>query len=179
MFSNLAKCFVFLLFAACLSGCAASISSQVRQEVVKDLTFALVAEDPAAYAGSTVLWGGKIMETVPLEEGSDLLVLQTPLDFMERPKDLRHSQGRFIARSPLFLDPEIFGRSKEITLAGEIIGEETRMLGKRHYAYPVVAVRELHLWREREIYPHTYYFRHYGPGPGWRLGWGWYSHGPY
>ena len=45
-------------------------------------------------------------------------------------------------------------KGKEITLAGEIVGKETKPLGKTEYTYPVVLVKQLHLWKR------PYYGRH-------------------
>jgi outer membrane lipoprotein len=54
----------------------------------------------------------------------------------------------------------------ETLLAGEILGKETRPLGETHYGYPVIQVRELHLWRE--VIRHYSYDRYYGRPYPWR-----------
>jgi outer membrane lipoprotein len=173
------------ILAAGFFGCATSpISKEVRAEVQENLTFPMVLKNPAAYKGSVVLWGGSIIETVKVPEGTEIFVLQTPLDYMEMPESSSFSEGRFIAKSTDFLDPEIYKNGKKITLAGEISGEETHPLGKSSYTYPVIGIKELHLWRQnqRYVYPYPYYgyydwyYGPYGPGWGWRWGWapGWY-----
>jgi outer membrane lipoprotein len=140
---KLIRFFVLVLFVAVVSGCSYPISQQLRQEARKDLTFPMVLKNPPNYIGSIVLWGGSIIETVTLTEGSEIFVLQTPLDYMEVPEGSRYSQGRFIAKSSSFLDPEIYKNGRRITLAGEITGKETRPLDKSQYTYPVVAIKEL------------------------------------
>jgi len=171
------------LIAAALLGCASSpISKQVRGEVQKNLTFPMVLKDPTAYKGSIILWGGSIIETVTVPEGSEIYVLQTPLDYVEMPEAARYSEGRFIARSSVFLDPEIYKNGKKITLAGEITGQENHPLGKANYAYPVVQIKEIHLWSDKRgyYYPYPYYgyydwfYSPYGPWWGWRWGPNWY-----
>ncbi|MEJ2723391.1 MAG: Slp family lipoprotein [Deltaproteobacteria bacterium] len=178
---RITRFFVLVLFVAAVSGCSYSypISKQLRQEARKDLTFSMVLKDPTAYTGSIVLWGGSIIETVALTEGSEIFVLQTPLDQMESPEASRYSQGRFIAKSSSFLDPEIYKNGRRITLAGEVIGKETRSLGKSQYTYPVVALKQLYLWRRTNtyVYPYPYFGWYYGPGWGW--GWDWYGPDPY
>jgi outer membrane lipoprotein len=171
--------FVLVFFMVAVSACSYPISQHYREEAKKNLTFPEVLKDPAAYTGAVVLWGGVIIKTIPLAEGSEIFVLQTPLDHTERPEADMQSQGRFIAKSPSFLDPEIYKNGKRITLAGEIIGKETLPLDKSKYTYPVVAIKELHLWKNRQVYtyPYPYYDWYYGPGWGWR--WGWYGPGPY
>jgi outer membrane lipoprotein len=169
------KLLLFGLFLLMISGCAYPISKELRQEATKDLTFSIVLQDPTAYIGSIVLWGGRIIETIPQTEGSEILVLETPLDYLEEPEADKYSQGRFIGKSSKLLDPEIYKKGKKITLAGEIIGKETRPLGKARYTYPVVMIKELYLWKKEQayIYPPPYYwYGPYGPYP-WPYG-GWY-----
>jgi outer membrane lipoprotein len=174
---RLSRIFVSVLLVVSVSGCAYPISQHYREEAKEGLTFPTVLKDPTAYAGSVVLWGGTIIDTVTLSEGSEIFVLQTPLDYREKPEADIYSQGRFIARSSSFLDPEIYKNGRRITLAGEITGKVTLPLGKSKYTYPVVAIKELHLWKKTRtyIYPYPYYGWYYGPG--W--GWGWYGPSPY
>ena len=113
-----------------------------------------------------MLWGGEIIETVNVQGGSEMIVLDTPLDYQERPERARYSRGRFVAKSSKFLDPAIYKKGKEITLAGEIVGKETKPLGKTEYTYPVVLVKQLHLWKR------PYYGRYYPY-------WGGPYYGPY
>ncbi len=174
---GLIKFLIPALVVAAVCGCSYPIAQQYRVEARKAPTFVEVLKDPAAYTGSIVLWGGIIIETVTVSNGSEIFVLQTPLDSMEKPEPERFSQGRFIAKSGSFLDPEIYKNGKRITLAGDIMGKETRPLGKARYPYPVVGIKELHLWRERKanLYPYSYpyYGRYYEP---W-WGWDWYGPG--
>lgn len=160
--------FVLLLISG---ACPHPISTQLRTEAQnQSLTFAMVLEDPAAFKGGIVLWGGKIIETTNLKHGTELLVLETPLNFLGTPDKVESSQGRFIAKSPKFLDPAIY-TDRIITLAGEVIGKEERKLGKTTYKYPVLVIKELHLWERYYKYPADYYWYdpfwgsyHYGPG---------------
>lgn len=153
-----------------ISGCIYPISKELRQEAKEDLTFSMVLQNPKAYIGSIVLWGGKIIETINVPDGMEIIVLEMPLDYGEMPEDERRSRGRFIAKSSKFLDPAIYKEGRKITLAGEIIGSETKPLGKTQYTYPVVMIKQLHLWRkQRPVSPPPYYW-----------GWGWYGpYGPY
>jgi outer membrane lipoprotein len=160
-----------------LSNCAYPVSKELRQEARKDLTFPMVLENPTAYIGSIVLWGGRIIETIPQRDGSEIIVLETPLDYLEEPEAAKYSQGRFIAKDSKLLDPEVYKKGRKITLAGEIIGKETRPLGKARYTYPVVSIKEIHLWkRQRQYYPPPYY----GWSAPWPFDWDWYArYGPY
>jgi outer membrane lipoprotein len=153
-----------LLFAA---GCTGVISSEMRHQSREDLTFPMVLQNPTAYIGETVILGGVIIQTINRQEGTEIVVLETPLDYQEMPRDAEYSRGRFIGRVSGYLDPEVYKQGKKITLAGEIIGKETRPLGQIQYAYPLIQIRELHLWTEVVRYSP------YGP-----YYWGWYWYPP-
>ncbi len=155
-------CFVFLSMV--LFGCSYPISKEVRQEARKDLTFSQVLQNPAAYKGSTVIWGGSIIQTINRADGTDILVLETPLERQQRPESERYSQGRFIVKSRNFLDPEIYKNGRKITVAGDIVGQDSRPLGQVRYNYPVVEAKELYLWN-----PETY--ANYPPPYGGWYGW--------
>ena len=169
----------FLLFGLFLflnSGCAYPISKELRQEASKEPTFPMVLQNPTAYSGSIVIWGGKIIEAHNVTGGSEIIVLETPLDYQEMPESEKYSQGRFIAKSSTFLDPEVYKKGKKITIAGEILGKETKPLGKTEYTYPVIMVKQIHLWRKVKVYP--YPPPYYGYGPYYEpYDWDWY--GPY
>jgi outer membrane lipoprotein len=166
---------LFLLF---LWGCAYPISKELRQEAKGSPTFAMVLQDPTAYTGSVVIWGGSIIQTLNAKEGTEILVLEAPLGYEGMPEGTRYSQGRFIAKTPKYLDPEIYKPGRRITIAGEIVGKEIRPLGKTEYAYPVAVIKEIHLWGRHRVYvyPSPYYW--YGPGwwgPWPYGGWGYWD----
>jgi outer membrane lipoprotein len=160
-------CIALLLIA---SSCAHPISKQLRQEAQKDnLPLATVLADPAACKGRIVLWGGKVIEVTNISDGTEIIVLETPLDFLGVPESAQESRGRFIARSPKFLDPAIYTAERDITLAGEVVGAEEKELGKTKYKYPVVLIKELYLWEKSYSQNSDYWYAPY---------WGPYSYGP-
>ena len=156
------------VFAA--SGCAYPISQQLRNEATKDLTFSMALHNPTAYVGAIVIWGGEIVRTTNLKSSTEILILQTPLDSQGMPEAAEYSRGRFIAKTPEFLDPYMYRTGKKITVAGEVIGKETRPLGKTEYTYPVVMIKEVHLWESAQ-------YGHYDIAPYW--GWCGPYYGPY
>jgi len=156
----------FLALGLLIAGCAYPISRQLREEVAKNVTFPMVLSNPSAYIGDIVIWGGTIIRTINRKAGTEIFVLDTPLDYAGAPKAYVHSRGRFIAKSSEFLDPAVFKRGNEITLAGEISGEKTLRLGQTHYTYPVVMIKELHLWEKEYYYPD--YFDDYRYFPYWQ-----------
>lgn len=156
----------FALLPGFLSGCAHVISSDMRAKATPDLTFTTVIKNPDAHAGATVIWGGSIIDTENEENGSALIVLETPLDAWEEPGEEDLSSGRFIVRLDKFADPQVFRPGRRITVAGEVTGKEARELGEGEYVYPVVRARELHLWRPYSGAPYPYWSSPY-PWGGW------------
>ncbi|UCD80932.1 MAG: Slp family lipoprotein [Desulfobacterales bacterium] len=152
-----------LLIVIC--GCVYPISQEMKAEARQDLTYPVVALDPVSYQGETVIWGGIVIRVRNQPNQTILTVLETPLDFWGVPKDEVYSRGRFMARVAKYLDPEVYGGKKKVTLAGDIIGEEIKPLDETHYRYPVVRVKELHLFKGREYYgPYRLYYYQDGYG---------------
>ena len=155
--------FLLGLCVFAVSGCASyPISKDLREEAGKDITFSVVLQDPTAYEGFIVIWGGEIIKTLNLTDGTEILILDSPLDPQEMPRSAQLSQGRFIASTSQFLDPALYKKGKKITVAGEIIGKETRPLGKTEYTYPVIMAKQIHLWESARY--RLYYGPYYGPG---------------
>jgi len=136
-----------------IAGCAFPISYELRAQAERDLTYPVVARDPDSYKGKTVIWGGIVSIYRAQPNQTILTVRETPLDCWGVPRDEGSSRGRFIARVPEYLDEEIYGGKNKVTLAGKIVGEETRSLGGVQVRYPVVQVREFHFFLEPYYYP--------------------------
>jgi outer membrane lipoprotein len=153
------KLLFFVLLAGMLVGCSLPISESLRSSARKDLVFLTVLEDAKPYVGSTVIWGGKIIKTTNAPEGSELIILQTPLKATEEPHASAYSEGRFIAKTKKFLDPEVFTRGRKVTVAGELIGSQARPLDKIQYTYPVIEIKQIYAWNKPPAidYDQVYY----------------------
>lgn len=167
------KCFfkgVLLIFiAVTLTGCATAISRDMRVEADMDLHFTEVSENPEAFKGETVIWGGDIIEVTNFKEKTHIEVLQKPTAINLKPRHTDESYGRFMVLADGYLDPAIYSTGRQVTVAGEIIGEKLMSLGEMEYVYPLLKAREIHLWAERtrEPYPYPYYY-HYPVRLHWR-----------
>lgn len=152
-----ASFFLFgLLFFILLSGCL-PISKQLRAQADRTLTFQQVFQNPEAYIGKIVIWGGEVIETFNQKDGTTLIVvLQRPLDWMEEPKSKR-SEGRFIILVEGYIDPYVFRRGRRITVAGEIVGRKVMRLDELEYPYPLLRSKQIYLWGEYYYYPYAYY----------------------
>jgi len=147
-----------------LPGCVYVISRDVRKEVTRELSLREVIKDPDAYKGKLVLWGGVIIDSKNLKEGTRIVILQKDLNIRGRPKESDKSQGRFIVLHPGYLDTAIYRKKREITVAGEITGRKVLPIDEIEYTYPVLIPREIHLWKEemKAEYPYPYW-----PYPWW------------
>jgi outer membrane lipoprotein len=143
---------VFALGIWCLAAgaCAYPISSLVRAEADPNLTLPKVVENPKAYLGFIVIWGGVVSKVFPGTEGTRLLIRQAPLDSQGHPQT-RITEGEFIARTPKSLDPLVYRRGLAVTLAGKIEGVEEKNLGVMEYPRPVLRIIELHPWEKKHL----------------------------
>lgn len=64
---------------------------------------------------------------------------------------------------------------REITVAGEIIGEKTQLLRQMEYLYPLLLSKQIYLWRGYHYYYYPFlYYPYYQYYPGWYDG-PWYD----
>jgi outer membrane lipoprotein len=139
-------CIALMYFA--ITGCAGPISREVRKEADENLEFRKVLENPPAFHGLVIIWGGVIIETVGRAGGSELYLWETPLDLAGKPKGREYAEGEFIAKTNEFLDSELYTRGRKVTVAGEIVGEEPGTYQGSPYVFPVVKIKEVHLWKK-------------------------------
>jgi outer membrane lipoprotein len=136
------------------TACAPAISKKVREEAGEPVPFEALLKQTDGYKGRVVIVGGYILETVNETDGSQITVLQAPLDSQNRPKSSDLSEGRFMVSSSEFLDPVIYGKERRITVGGKVIGNQERKLGNLN---PVIEAMEIHLWSKEGEYIGPYY----------------------
>lgn len=137
----LATVTVFLLAA-----CTHPISKEVREQVADETTFAMVSESPTTFLDQHLLLGGVIVATEGVGEGTLLEIMEWRLNRWGEPIYLKDEGRRFLVKSNSFLDPTIYELGVLVTLAGVVLGYETRLLGEHEYNYPVFDLTEIHLW---------------------------------
>ena len=158
---------LLMLFFLVSGGCAPTISKQLRREASRDITFKKVIKDPETYKGKVVLLSGVILGSKNRKEGTMIEILQKPEDMEGRPKDVDESDGRFLALYDGYLDTAIYSRGREAIVAGEIKGKRTLPLGEIEYTYPLILIREIHLFKakkEERFHPYPYPYWWY---PSW------------
>jgi outer membrane lipoprotein len=147
-----------------LAGCATVISDQSLRLVDRGVSFAELRQDPQRHIGRYLLLGGVIVSVRNTSEGGELEVAQLKTDERGEITDTGSSGGRFIAASSTFIDPALYKPGNLVTLVGEVRAKRTKPLGDLEYTYPVLAIREIHLWRPGEVsLPPTF---HFGIGVG-------------
>lgn len=147
------RLYLLLFLSIFLFSCAPVISEEIRGGVDTSLTIKEVAQSPDTYKGKIVLWGGKIIQTLPQGEGTTLIeVLEWPLGWTGRPRRTVSFQGKFLILLKEPLDSSLYGREVRITVAGEIqgsmLGEEINPATDPTYRYPLLLSKEMHLWRD-------------------------------
>jgi outer membrane lipoprotein len=132
-----------------LAACAPQhvISQQGREGVRADVPFASVIASPEEFKGARFIWGGFIVDARVGENGTDIEIVENPLDPYGGVMDTDVSGGRFIARYEGVLDPLIYEKDRLVTIAGTFLGAEKLVDAKLPTAYPVLAVEEIMLWR--------------------------------
>jgi outer membrane lipoprotein len=126
--------------------------------VDSSLTSREVFQNPDAYEGKTVVWGGRIIQVLPQDDTTYVEILQMPLGWRKKPEEAYASEGKFLILIKKLLDLSDFDRGKKITVAGEILGsaqrEKIESLSEKDYHYTVILSEEIHLWKDY-LYPYS------------------------
>lgn len=166
---------VFLLAAACSS--QRVIPQALEPLVDRTVGFPELVAAPESYQGKVVVLGGEVLKAKRLKEGTQIELLQLPLNNDERPIiDRQQSQGRFLALQPEFLDPATIVMGTKMTIVGEVSGAKIDLLDDVEYRYPVVIVKHLHTWpahsQDYVIQPRPRFSIGIGGGTGMGVGGG-------
>lgn len=163
-----------------LTGCAHVISEESRNMVDASIQFQGLRADPDSYVGKYVMLGGTVAGVQNDKDGSQLEVVQSPLDSDELPEEVSHSSGgRFLAITPRFLDPVVYKTGRRVTVVGQVQGKKVLPIDRIEYTYPVISIREIHVWSKSELEPPQYPPPGYYYDPHW---WGppyWWHRRPY
>ena len=85
-------------------------------------------------------------------------MLQKPLDAADRSLAMDRTEGHFIALCEGYLDPAVYSKGHQVTLAGHVLGVRTDTVGEITYVYPLLACLEVYLWPPmpdtRTLYPY-------------------------
>lgn len=167
---------LFVLATACSS--QRVIPESLASLVDREVSFREIVEAPESHRGKVVVLGGEVLKAKRLKEGTQIELLQLPLNKEDQPiLDRQQSQGRFLALQQEFLDPATIVVGTKMTIIGEVSGTKTEHLDDVEYRYPVVIVKHLHAWSDQSDgyarpYPYPRFSIGIGGGTGGRIGGG-------
>jgi outer membrane lipoprotein len=131
------------------------MSDAARGQVTYAGGFPALQKAPEVHRGQVAMLGGRIVETIPKTEGTEIVVLQLPLANSDKPALDRPSEGRFLIVSPEFLDPAAYPKLTALTVVGEITGHTTRSIGDYPYTLPILRPIEIKLWPAQDWGPNS------------------------
>jgi len=163
-----------LLLAAC-----SNLPPAIENPPLYNISYSEAARSIAHYKDAPVRWGGIVIDVENEQNFSLIQILYYPLNSYGRPQLDKPSGGRFLIKSPEFLDPAVYTKDTEITVAGTLKGEIERAVGNKTLRLPLISTTVIHLW---PTVPDNYYgYGGYGYG-GFSYGYpyyGYYGYYPY
>lgn len=162
-----------LLVCLLLSACA-GLPSAVKDVPVKDISYSQASQNLNSYKDTSVRWGGVIIDVENEQDFTLVQILSYPLNYYGRPQLNKSSEGRFVIKSTEFLDPAVYAKDKEITVAGTLQGDIERTIGKKTVRLPLLVSKGIYLW---PIYLASPYYGYGYPGYGGYGGWGYGGYG--
>ncbi len=156
-----------IILAILLLGACSNLPTAIKDAPSTEVQLQDVQNNIEAYKGSSVRWGGTIVQVENDEDASWIHVLYYPLKGYGRPRLNRSSQGRFLMHSEKFLDPAVYAKGTQITVAGVLTGDTERMIGKKTLKLPVINVSHDYIW---PTYSRSGYYGSLGFYPYYRYG---------
>lgn len=165
------KYFLVCVVLLGLASCSPVLTREVMKEGAREFSLAHLRETPEVFQGKLFILGGLIVQTRLTVTGSQIEALSVPVDSLGYLQGSERTQGRFLALYPKakgILDPLVYSKAREITLAGEFVELRKGRIDEMEYVFPVFEIREIYLWEERKdydrpVYPYPYYYPYYDP----------------
>lgn len=132
-------------------GCVSSnvVPDSLEPQIDRSLTSDQIIPSPDSYRGRTFVVGGEVLKARWLKEGTQIEVLQLPLDRDQRPVSQRsESQGRLLALDPQSIDLATLPDGTPVTMVVEVTGATTDRVDEAEYRYPTMAIKHLYVWKE-------------------------------
>lgn len=100
--------------------------------------------------GVRVRWGGTIVRTFAEKEDTCFEVVSRPLDREARPRRTDQTDGRFLACRAGFFDPEVYSKSRELTVIGVVGDVVDDRVGDYQYRFPRLQAEAVYLWPRQD-----------------------------
>lgn len=139
-----------LIFSSLAVSCAPVLSKGVMDRSVRNVPLDDLMRTPDAYRGKLLVFGGRIINTRLTAEGSLVEALYAPVGSRGGLGNV--GDEKFLALLPRekgMLEPLVFTKDREITIAAEFAGMRQGM--------PFFRIEEIYLWdvRPDPYYPHV------------------------
>jgi outer membrane lipoprotein len=179
----------YLISSCLLLSACSHLPPAIENAPPVDISYNQAIENINTYKNTVVRWGGVIIEVENEQFQSLIQVLLYPLNSYGRPQLDQTNGGRFMIKSPSFLDPLVYTKNTEVTVSGALVGDVERTVDKKILKLPVVLSQVIFLWPKYE--PGNYYsgygigyggYGGFGAGGyygGMRGGWGGWGGYPY
>jgi len=138
---------LFLTFTFVLFACVTPLKFDTR-EIDINITPQDAVTDIEDLLGKQSLWGGVIIDSVNLQNRSQLEILAYPLDSSQKPDTDKDPQGRFLAFIDGYLETNDYAAGRLVTLLGTLQAPRIGKIGESEYTYPVMQINELHIWKK-------------------------------
>jgi outer membrane lipoprotein len=150
-----------------LTACSPVLDRELMKQGLRDVPFSQLRAAPDTFKGKLFILGGIIVGARFTETGLLIEALYIPVDSSGYLEEGEHSHGRFLAfypKSSGLLDPIVYRKGREITLAAEFLETKKGKIDDMEYIYPVFEIRQIYLWDEmRHYYNYPYYNYPYDP----------------
>lgn len=147
---------IFLL----LHGCT-NLPKAIKDPPLYDISYTQAIQDIAKYKNAPVRWGGVIIDVENEQNFTMVQVLYYPLDSDGQPRTDKANEGRFLFKTQEFLDPAVYNKNAEITVAGTLIGDIEHTIGKKVMRVPLISAATIYLW---PTYRYSNYYDGFGYG---------------
>ncbi|SFI28752.1 outer membrane lipoprotein [Nitrosomonas sp. Nm34] len=137
--------FYLILTSLLLSACS-TLPLAFEDPHITKISYAEVNADIESNKNTLVRWGGVIADVKNDENFSWMEVIFYPLDYYGRPKINKPSEGRFVIKSPEFLDPKNYAKNREIITVGVIEGRTEHITSPDSSELPLITATAIHLW---------------------------------
>lgn len=136
----------YLILISLLLGACSILPPAFEDPQITNISYTKVSADIENYKKTMVRWGGVIVEVNNDKDFSWMEVTFYPLDYYGRPKIDKPSEGRFIIRSPEYLEPRDYAKNREIIVVGEIEGKTDGSVNYKNPGLPLIKATAIHLW---------------------------------
>ncbi len=164
---------LLLIFILSLSACS-NLPPAIEDAPLYDISYSQATRNIAQFKDAPVRWGGVVIDVENEQNFSLVQVLYYPLNSYGRPRLDKANEGRFLIKSPKFLDPAVYTKDTELTVAGTLNGDIERTVGNKSLRLPLISANVIYLW---PVYvPGNYYgYGGYGYG-GFGYGYPYYGY---